>query len=354
MSRGRHRRPRTSTISRQISRVSVVLTAGGAGVAAPLLTAGSANAAPVAVWDEVAACESSGDWAANTGNGYYGGLQFSQSSWESVGGTEYASRADLATKDQQIAAGEKLLAVQGPGAWPTCGPKAGLSRDSGAPDIDTAAQPKAASPAKPKAAQPKAAPEAERKRTGPESYTVVSGDTLHRIATAYDVDGGWKTVYETNRETVGDNPHLIFPGQELSLDASRPGARHSGDAAQQAKPAAPAPSASGKSYANNLDGWIREALDIMKQHGIPGTYEGIHRNIIRESSGNPNAINNWDINAQKGTPSIGLLQVIKPTFDAYHVPGTANSQYDPVANIVAACNYAADRYGSIDNVNGPY
>ncbi|WP_267241446.1 transglycosylase SLT domain-containing protein [Streptomyces sp. PR69] len=107
-------------------------------------------------------------------------------------------------------------------------------------------------------------------------------------------------------------------------------------------------------YANNLDGWIRESLAIMKKHGIPGTYEGLHRNIMRESSGNPNAINNWDINARNGVPSIGLLQVIKPTFDAYHVPGTAKSQYDPVANITAAANYAADRYGSIDNVNGPY
>jgi ATPase subunit of ABC transporter with duplicated ATPase domains len=109
-----------------------------------------------------------------------------------------------------------------------------------------------------------------------------------------------------------------------------------------------------KTYANNLDGWIREALDIMKKHKIPGTYDGLHRNIMRESSGNPNAINNWDINAQNGVPSIGLLQVIKPTFDAYHVPGTANSQYDPVANLTAAANYAADRYGSIDNVNSAY
>ncbi|MEU7278000.1 transglycosylase SLT domain-containing protein [Streptomyces sp. NPDC045431] len=107
-------------------------------------------------------------------------------------------------------------------------------------------------------------------------------------------------------------------------------------------------------YANNLDGWIREALDIMKKHKIPGTYEGIHRNIMRESSGNPNAINNWDINAINGVPSIGLLQVIKPTFDAYHIPGTKKSQWDPVANIVAACNYAADRYGSMDNVNSAY
>ncbi|MGW2559564.1 transglycosylase SLT domain-containing protein [Streptomyces sp. NPDC001514] len=107
-------------------------------------------------------------------------------------------------------------------------------------------------------------------------------------------------------------------------------------------------------YANNLDGWIREAMDIMKKHNIPGTYEGIHRNIMRESSGNPRAINNWDINAINGVPSKGLLQVIKPTFDAYHIPGTSWDQYDPVANIVAACNYAADRYGSMDNVNSAY
>ncbi|GAA4925314.1 transglycosylase SLT domain-containing protein [Streptomyces coeruleoprunus] len=107
-------------------------------------------------------------------------------------------------------------------------------------------------------------------------------------------------------------------------------------------------------YPNNLDGWIREAMSIMKKQGIPGTYHGLHRNIIRESSGNPNAINNWDINAQNGVPSIGLLQVIKPTFDAYHCPGTEKSQYDPVANICAAANYAADRYGTIDNVFGAY
>ncbi|MDW8807972.1 transglycosylase SLT domain-containing protein [Streptomyces scabiei] len=121
-------------------------------------------------------------------------------------------------------------------------------------------------------------------------------------------------------------------------------------AAQRAKIA----KAAAKSYPNNLDGWIREALDIMKKHKIPGTYHGLHKNIMRESSGNPNAINDWDINAKNGVPSIGLLQVIKPTFDAYHVPGTKKSQYDPVANLTAAANYAADRYGSIDNVNSAY
>ncbi|GGV17238.1 hypothetical protein GCM10010260_65890 [Streptomyces filipinensis] len=109
-----------------------------------------------------------------------------------------------------------------------------------------------------------------------------------------------------------------------------------------------------KTYANNLDGWIRQALDIMKQHNIPGSYSGLHRNIMRESSGNPMAINNWDINAINGIPSKGLLQVIQPTFNTFHVPGTSSNIYDPVANITAAANYAAHRYGSIDNVNSAY
>ncbi|MEX3102625.1 lytic transglycosylase [Streptomyces sp. V2] len=107
-------------------------------------------------------------------------------------------------------------------------------------------------------------------------------------------------------------------------------------------------------YPNTLDGWIRESLAIMAQKGIPGSYNGIYRNIIRESSGNPWAINNWDSNAAAGTPSKGLLQVIDPTFQAYHVAGTAYDPYDPVANITAACNYAAAVYGSIDNVYGAY
>ncbi|MFE6727290.1 transglycosylase SLT domain-containing protein [Streptomyces californicus] len=109
-----------------------------------------------------------------------------------------------------------------------------------------------------------------------------------------------------------------------------------------------------KKFSNNLDGWIRESLDIMKKKKIPGSYEGLHRNIMRESSGNPNAVNDWDINARNGIPSKGLLQVIQPTFDAYHVKGTPKKLTDPVANITAAANYAADRYGSIDNVDSAY
>ncbi len=130
--------------------------------------------------------------------------------------------------------------------------------------------------------------------------------------------------------------------------------RKAKEAASRSAKRAAIKNAAANTYANNLDGWIMESLDIMKSKDIPGSYNGLYRNIMRESSGNPNAINSWDVNAINGTPSIGLLQVIKPTFDAYHVSGTVHSQYDPVANITAAANYAADKYGSIDNVNGAY
>lgn len=181
-----------------------------------------------------------------------------------------------------------------------------------------------------------------------DTYSVVTGDSLFKIAQAHSISGGWEKLYEANRNVVGDDPSLILPGTELTLTAK---AESSGSAPSNATQSS---TASSSSYSDDLDGWIRESLDIMAQHGIPGTYEGIHRNIIRESGGDPNAVNNWDVNAQNGTPSKGLLQVIAPTFEAYHVPGTANDSLDPVANITAACNYAADRYGSIDNVNGPY
>ncbi|MFI6014863.1 LysM peptidoglycan-binding domain-containing protein [Streptomyces sp. NPDC051243] len=193
-------------------------------------------------------------------------------------------------------------------------------------------------------------------KVGSVTYTTKKGDTLYDIADRYDVQGGWKQLYKDNRKAVGDNPRLIHPGLDLKVRATKKASTTADKASAPAKKSsvAQATQSSVKSYPNNLDGWIRNALDIMSQNGIPGSYEGIHRNIMRESSGNPSAINNWDSNAAAGTPSKGLLQVIDPTFAAYHVPGTVYDPFDPVANIVAACNYAAARYGSIDNVNGPY
>jgi murein DD-endopeptidase MepM/ murein hydrolase activator NlpD len=238
--RGRHRRSKTQRFTRRAT--ALALTAGSAGIALPIATAGGAQAASVDTWDKVAQCESSGDWNINTGNGFYGGLQFTQSSWEAAGGTEFAPRADLATKDQQIAAAEKLLALQGPGAWPVCGPQAGLQQNSGDPDIDPnggngdeAPAPKAETADAPEQAAPKAdtgsgdAKAAKSAKT--ESYTVVSGDTLFKIANAHEVDGGWHTVYEGNRDVIGGNPDLIYPGQELALNGSA-----SGEASQSETP----------------------------------------------------------------------------------------------------------------------
>jgi hypothetical protein len=122
-----------------------------------------------------------------------------------------------------------------------------------------------------------------------------------------------------------------------------------------AAPKAAAPKTTAVVYPNTLDGWIRHAQAELAAHNIPvPTYNGIYRNIIRESSGNPSAINLWDSNAAKGIPSKGLLQVIDPTFQTYHVPGTSWNIYDPVANISAACNYAWHRYGGMDNVYSAY
>ncbi|MEV0007006.1 LysM peptidoglycan-binding domain-containing protein [Streptomyces sp. NPDC051840] len=206
------------------------------------------------------------------------------------------------------------------------------------------------------------------------TYSVVRGDTLAKIAREHSVSGGWKALYKDNKKVVGSNPDLIHAGLELTISA-KGGSKSADKASDRAEkgadradrserttsltaegaPAAEAaPAAEKTAYTNDLDGWIKESLAVMAEHGIPGTYEGIHRNIIRESGGNPQAINNWDINAINGVPSKGLLQVIDPTFQAYHVPGTSMDSYDPVANITAACNYAADRYGSIDNVFGAY
>lgn len=108
-------------------------------------------------------------------------------------------------------------------------------------------------------------------------------------------------------------------------------------------------------YPDNLDGWIAQAQDVLTANGIPApSHYDIYRNVIRESSGDPMAINDWDVNAQNGIPSKGLLQTIDPTFSAYHVPGTAFDPFDPVANIAAACNYALHVYGGMSQVFGAY
>ena len=184
-----------TTMSARSLRTRAALVAAGAAVAVPFLGVGSASAADGATWDALAQCESGGNWSINTGNGYYGGLQFSASTWQAFGGGAYASRADLATRDQQIAIAEKTLAVQGWGAWPACSAKLGLTE---ADKAGSAAAPVPAAPA-----------------TGSGSYTVRSGDTLGRIAAANGTS--WEALYAANRSVIGGDPGLIYPGQVLSL-----------------------------------------------------------------------------------------------------------------------------------------
>lgn len=128
---GRHRRPR------QAPALLVAAGVTGSAIAIPLLGATGASAATGTTWDRVAECESGGSWSENEGNGYYGGLQMSQENWEKYGGLEYAETADLASRNQQIAVAEKLLADQGIAAWPTCGLLGGLSKDASSADVDT-------------------------------------------------------------------------------------------------------------------------------------------------------------------------------------------------------------------------
>src|SRR5215207_7344234 len=119
---GRHRAPSISAKLRK--RATTVAAVAGAAAVTPLLAAAPAHADSVN-WDAIAQCESGGNWSINTGNGYYGGLQFSSSTWLAYGGGAYAPTASQASRSQQIAVAERTLAGQGIGAWPTCGKRGG-------------------------------------------------------------------------------------------------------------------------------------------------------------------------------------------------------------------------------------
>jgi hypothetical protein len=157
---------------------------------------GTADAATAHNWDGVARCESSGNWAINTGNGYYGGLQFSASTWRAYGGTAYAARADLASKGQQIAIAERTLASQGVGAWPVCG------------RYLTVATTPVSVPA-PVRRAPAPAP------SGHPVYVVRSGDTLSGIAATHHISGGWRTLVRLNPKIT--NPNRIYVAERIVL-----------------------------------------------------------------------------------------------------------------------------------------
>ncbi|MER5505927.1 transglycosylase family protein [Streptomyces sp. NPDC002766] len=321
---GRHRRPR------QAPALLVAAGVTGSAIAIPLFAAGGASAADGTTWDKVAQCETGGSWSENSGNGFYGGLKLSQADWEKYGGLDYAPRADLASRNQQIAVAEKLLDAEGVGAFHTCGLTSGLSKDSGSADVDTgigggssdssgssdgsgstglsnssgntsddtsggsvssdasgspSASPgssshstgkssKSDSSASPSASTPSASQGAAGSSAGRaksdesdnsrqalgswslvdtgavdsaatgggtgkhrgasadesadggavkpaahDSYTVRTGDTLASIADSLDVDGGWRAIYDANKQAIGTDPNHIFTGQTLDLPA---------------------------------------------------------------------------------------------------------------------------------------
>ncbi|RLP99653.1 transglycosylase family protein [Micromonospora sp. CV4] len=215
----RHRRVTTR-------RVTVGTLAVGAVTGAVALFGPAAPAQAGVNWDAIAQCESSGNWHINTGNGYYGGLQFSQSTWAGYGGKKYAARADLASRGEQIAIAEKVLDGQGIGAWPTCGRKGGSSGGSATKSStksDSKSTSKSDSTSKPRERSTRGEQPATRNHertapsTGAGTYLVKPGDTLSEIAQAHQVTGGWEALYERNRQLIGADAGLIFPGQRLAL-----------------------------------------------------------------------------------------------------------------------------------------
>lgn len=223
------------------------MAATGAAAAAALSmgTASHANA-DTSVWDRVAQCESGGNWSINTGNGFYGGLQFTQQTWSGFGGS---GSAQYASKAEQIRIAQKVLAVQGPGAWPVCSVKAGLTRANGgasysgstttqAPQTSRSTTrqaapqqqaPKVQKQYKAQAPVQQAAPKkfSEHKHqsykavpkvqaTG-DTYTVKSGDTLSKIAQALGLDS-WQSLFNLNHSKI-NNPNLIFVGQVFEVPA---------------------------------------------------------------------------------------------------------------------------------------
>ncbi|MDQ0795377.1 transglycosylase family protein [Streptomyces sp. B1I3] len=209
-------------------------------------------------WDRIAACESSGRWNTNTGNGYHGGLQFAPSTWRAYGGERYAPRADLATRSEQIAVGERVARGQGLSAWPTCGrlgangssssgsgtavapdrksshssnntqsgttsngtARSDTAGSAGSSGRDSGTDSGAGSASDQASAAAGATDSADSSElVGRHTYVVEPGDCLSAIAARADVQGGWRTLYELNRAILDEGPHVIYPGQRLTLTA---------------------------------------------------------------------------------------------------------------------------------------
>ncbi|GAA2222408.1 transglycosylase family protein [Streptomyces nogalater] len=232
---------RRPTRSEGTRRGRTAATVAGAALLAPLgllAATGNAAAADNGVWDRIARCESGGNWHINTGNGYYGGLQFSAGTWRAYGGTAYAPTADQASRSAQIAVATRVQQAQGWGAWPVCSARAGASgaapaaartgssgtasHGGGATTKSAPSKPAPSKPAPSKSAPSNSVPSRSapakapvRTATGTGDYTVREGDTLSTIAARHG--STWQRIYAANRAVIGDDPDMIVPGQRLEL-----------------------------------------------------------------------------------------------------------------------------------------
>ncbi|MGW1540341.1 LysM peptidoglycan-binding domain-containing protein [Streptomyces sp. NPDC002309] len=204
------------------ARTAAVLA--GAALLAPLgllAASGTATAADGGVWDRIAQCESGGNWHINTGNGYYGGLQFSAGTWRAYGGTAYAATADQASREQQIAVATKVQSAQGWGAWPTCSTRAGAYGGApAAPGVSAGnSAPTRSEPSRPSSSRPAQAPAREAGHSDRDAsrgdHTVRPGDTLSAIAARNGTT--WQRLFAANKAVIGGDPDVIVPGQRLVL-----------------------------------------------------------------------------------------------------------------------------------------
>lgn len=310
MPRGRHTKKKPS-----VSRGAQRATVGGLATLTAMMAAQTgAQAAPDSAWDALAQCESGGNWQINTGNGYYGGVQFDPDTWNAYGGQDFAARADLATREEQIVVAERTLQGQGWGAWPNCSITAGVTGYGvGLRDAPVA-------PAAPPAEEAPVIvdPPTEEIPAATGTYVVVEGDTLSAIGTATGVDWleiaqlnglvepytivpgqvlnlappvvehvvvkgdtlseiapvvgapSWPELYDQNRDVVGADPDLIFPGQVLHFVGGLPLANPPTPVVESA-PAAPEPPAATPAgqYANPLPN------GMLSQGYKPGIHDGI-------------------------------------------------------------------------------
>ena len=219
------------------ARFAGIGVAGAATIAAGVATANEAKAAG-SVWDAVAQCETGQNWATNSVPGYSGGLGFANQYWAAFGGTQYSALPYQATREQQIAVAQRILATNGPTAWPVCGPRAGLTKANGgaasaapaatpttsrstmrtAPKTTTTTTKKATTPKATTTTKAAAKPANTAPAVSGNTVTVKLGDTLSELAVKLGVKGGWQALYQANTSLV-KNPNLIYVGQVLQLPA---------------------------------------------------------------------------------------------------------------------------------------